>query len=996
MKIDDVLESQAGPARMFLIALLFFWNGELLLSSVRGSRLSMALVVLSLLLQGSLHWIGRRWGSRRRGALLASAGTVLGLGWFGSYSIGASSPDTAAAVLCIFVATLTFGLLWMLAGGTRERAMPTGIPSHALAREVLWALGTAIAMMFVVGAIPLTTAAILFVTGMPGEVLSSDSLPLHLRLAIAVSNYFVRLAPFPVFLALFQRCGRFLHRRFRTPFGTALSNTEAALGAALVPLASAIANLFFGERAGATDAAGPLAFLFAVAALMWLGHFLARSVAFGGGTDEGSESPFKDKITMKPTSLNRLAGELEGRQVTFWASRWSGVQTLAIDGKEVSQQRSFRLTTTHDLPANELGITRAITRISGGRILDLYRGFEKVATLTNPREAALQARAGVGLGLVSVLSIELLKGNTPPIIPIEATSIQVISIQTEGSTWRAEVKPGDRGKAHTLRRGDRLKDGVVRSVSKDHMMVEWAAPRNAFSGEPGFKALLRFSPPQPLPPITLGRETTWITSPLLRDGTPDYGAWLNEKYGTSVTPENNAAEPLREALAGLVDSGQTFWDGISSDGASWPKRLMQPWSDKDCPKCVARLKLNERPLAAAAEAARRPRYFVPFLPAQPRISQTVMSPLLPFRTAANALAARGMLRVGSGDVGGAGADALATLRLAVALDQGLTLIERLIAFAVRGVAAPLLPATASAPSLSAPQARSLLLQLARLPPTPNLAEGLEFSERAYWLDTILVRRSRSAERGAGGMALEDPGNDFGLDPVVKTRYALSAESFDWEAALRDTNQDMDLTVALWRASTTSERQVTRAAFEAAVERRQGELASLTKDLRIGVRSQETELADMAVAAEQIAQTAEGRKRLAVMLLGDIGGMLRVQIAANESETESRLGVVSVALAAHRLSAGAFPETLAGLDASLLPWPLVPSTALSGYTLEYTLARAATGGAGSFAITAIPEEQGATGLRAFCVDSTGALRFTLDGAAPKIVSGVCDATLERAR
>ncbi len=40
-------------------------------------------------------------------------------------------------------------------------------------------------------------------------------------------------------------------------------------------------------------------------------------------------------------------------------------------------------------------------------------------------------------------------------------------------------------------------------------------------------------------PFTISKETTVATQPLMPDGTVDYVAALNERYGKGATPENN-------------------------------------------------------------------------------------------------------------------------------------------------------------------------------------------------------------------------------------------------------------------------------------------------------------------------------------------------------------------------------------------------------------------------------------------------------------------------
>src|SRR4051794_6200788 len=52
----------------------------------------------------------------------------------------------------------------------------------------------------------------------------------------------------------------------------------------------------------------------------------------------------------------------------------------------------------------------------------------------------------------------------------------------------------------------------------------------------------------PQPPIVVSPQTTYITSPLRANGTPNYMAYLREQYRAGVTPENNAAALIWPAL----------------------------------------------------------------------------------------------------------------------------------------------------------------------------------------------------------------------------------------------------------------------------------------------------------------------------------------------------------------------------------------------------------------------------------------------------------------
>jgi hypothetical protein len=56
--------------------------------------------------------------------------------------------------------------------------------------------------------------------------------------------------------------------------------------------------------------------------------------------------------------------------------------------------------------------------------------------------------------------------------------------------------------------------------------------------------------------------------------------------------------------------------------------------------------------------------------------------------------------------------------------------------------------------------------------------------------------------------------------------------------------------------------------------------------------------------------------------------------------------------------------------------------------ELNAARAVSGSARTFAITAIPVKAGETGLRAFCGDASGKICLTADGASPGVRDGRC--------
>jgi hypothetical protein len=417
----------------------------------------------------------------------------------------------------------------------------------------------------------------------------------------------------------------------------------------------------------------------------------------------------------------------------------------------------------------------------------------------------------------------------------------------------------------------------------------------------------------------------------------------------------------------------------------------QPWQESDCRLCAERLKKNESALTQIAAAVRRPRYFVPLK--QGHIFGVAIPSLLPVRLAANAIAGRGMLSVGRKQFEAARADALTLQRLAVLQSQGPTLIERLIAIAVRGIGAPLVPLAVTDPSLSRDAAREFLRQLLALPRLGRVVDTLDDLERLALLDEILLRRQRAAERGMGSLVeniepewRRDSG-DLPADqladvpdtsePGHPAAYLLPVTTIDWNETLRMVNHGFDVAVAGLRADSDA---------GAASAQVTAEIAKLNRGalelLRRSVHGEGTRAADIAATAQAMARSAAGRRLLAV-LVADAPDLHRASIAENEIDALFRIDVDTVALAVHRLEAGRYPDDIAALTPELLPARFTQTPA-SGYQVTYASAQPI-----SYALTAVPVKATVTGNRGFCVDSAGFTRITIDGSAPRIVNGLCD-------
>jgi hypothetical protein len=341
---------------------------------------------------------------------------------------------------------------------------------------------------------------------------------------------------------------------------------------------------------------------------------------------------------------------------------------------------------------------------------------------------------------------------------------------------------------------------------------------------------------KPEPKVPLGKETTYITGPLGEDGYLDYAGFLNEKLGQGVTADNNAVALLMRALgprANSVDLPPEFFKALGIDKP--PERgnyfvplttylkdhdelqgdernaifdqerwaTQRSWAEKDFPHIAAWLKANERPLAVAVEATKRPKYFEPVVcKRSAKGREGLVGALLPgahgCREIATALAARAMLRVDEGKFEEAWQDLLACHRLGRLVGHGPTLIQSFVAIAI-----DLIPANADLvwlerAGMTVQPARGCLQDLQRLPPLPTIADKIDLAERFLFLDSMqLVRRDGLGliEAFAGGPPRE---------PTAKEQDTLATA--DWGLALRMGNRWYDRIAAAMRVKNRPSRE----------------------------------------------------------------------------------------------------------------------------------------------------------------------------------------------
>ena len=457
--------------------------------------------------------------------------------------------------------------------------------------------------------------------------------------------------------------------------------------------------------------------------------------------------------------------------------------------------------------------------------------------------------------------------------------------------------------------------------------------------------------------VTISRETTHITSPLAESGYVDYVAALDQHFKKGVTPQNNAAvlmwkvtgpgainaksrdEYCRKlGIAPLPEKGDYFltldqYRKTRKDLAGsetnpdekkqediwkeFSRATKRPWSAKELPLFADWLKANEKPLALAVEASRRPRRDDPLLGGK---DQMVLAVLLPgvqsYREVAAALCLRAMLRLNQGQVEQAWDDLLACHRLARLAGQGQTLIDALVGIALEAIACAGDQALIQSDRLSAAQARKIQEDLDKLSALPQIADKIDLAERFMFLDCVQVitRRGISTLNALSGEPSSRSTTGKMLQSVVDW---LGQVFIDWDLILRMGNSWFDRIVEALRLPTLPQRKQAL-----------GEIDRNLRQARVSIMDPESfnilELADPQKAVSE---------RVGKILLSLLTpAFLKVADAENRGTMLHDLDRLAFALAAYHGDHGSYPAKLADLAPRYLR--RVPRDIFSDQDLHY--------------------------------------------------------------
>ncbi len=408
-------------------------------------------------------------------------------------------------------------------------------------------------------------------------------------------------------------------------------------------------------------------------------------------------------------------------------------------------------------------------------------------------------------------------------------------------------------------------------------------------------------------PVSLSRETTFVTEPLGSDGLPDYVALLNASKTPPVA--ENAAVSL---LSGLVMAGDS---AARSRLGAGPPPLAFTSRAAASPDAEAWLRDNagrlDRLAAAVAEARRRARFWMPLDGRS--LSQGHLPSPGALLVAAEGLRARARLFLDRGDHARAVEDLTTGLRLGriLLLEPDAPLLYRMVGWAIDGAA--LESVIDAAPHLRQVDCERLLPEIRSANHRPALARDSGIADRLVSLDSLLLARRLALRDGprrwTSLFLLARPG-----DPELLRRIPPSA--IDWDHALRVTNRFWDLRSALVSATELGAGRAAAEAFVRFASRLEAEadlnrVAGASESARGAARDGRTRRA-----------VAEGFAHIVALLPSPAAGF-RAQ-----SDLRARAHLASVALAQRAQWLGRrryFPDATALWAAAGAPPPLACGT-----------------------------------------------------------------------
>jgi len=437
----------------------------------------------------------------------------------------------------------------------------------------------------------------------------------------------------------------------------------------------------------------------------------------------------------------------------------------------------------------------------------------------------------------------------------------------------------------------------------------------------------------PSPRIVVSKSTTYVTEPLLSSGLPDYEAYFRQKLREGVTAENNAAVLLSQALwspefkddeyelvvteLGLdgMPSSETAMQSMYNTPVrervlAWLKpqyagpdgsgvtpdpeavidaTLSHPWTAQQVPPMAERVATNAKPLDLMVEASRRPRYYWPspllLDDKQDMLATSALPVLGTMRDGARGLEVRAMNNIGENRLPEAWQDILTIYRLSGLMTQNGTLVDQLVAIAIRGMGDRAAMNLLNSPNMTKELARQIRSDLAALPAVSTTADSMNNIERLISLDEVVHIKTNGLNQVTTG--------DNSTSPV-------EIASIDWNIVLEKVNATFDDMVAAMQQSEAEKR------------------AAALKDFELELNAEQDQAHRPGTwAAALFSRTA--RSDLTGKIV--VGMLLPAMQAANQAEERTRatfaMTQLAAALAEYRAVHGKYPAKLDDITPDIL-------------------------------------------------------------------------------
>jgi hypothetical protein len=459
------------------------------------------------------------------------------------------------------------------------------------------------------------------------------------------------------------------------------------------------------------------------------------------------------------------------------------------------------------------------------------------------------------------------------------------------------------------------------------------------------------------PKFTIGKQTTFVTCPLDKDGFVDYAAALNERAGQGVTPETNVNVLLWKAFGPrylkhklrpeffqclgmpvppeqgdyFVDLEPFFTKGSGKDRAKRLQAMIdqmdptseRPWTARQYPETAAWLKANEQPLTLFLEASKRPHYYSPLVPdptasGEPGLLDASLVGLHHCRTAAHTLTVRAMLRVGEGHAEEAWQDLLACHRLGRLVTGSPLFVQSLTGVGMDRLAGAADLAFLESPGLSAKAIKGCLRDLQRLRPRQAIADQMDFGERLCFLDTVMMINRHGVKYldRFFPTVLSTPESLKEVAALKKRLAETILPTMDWDPVLEHANRWSNREVDALRQKDRATREKL--------------LGQIKKD----VTALKRELLESATRGNGAVGDNRARGKLICDLVIAMfpTTLPQMQHAFERSEQMDRILHVAFALAAYHREQGRYPPNLDALVPGYLK--RVPGDLFSGKALIY--------------------------------------------------------------